>query len=698
MARRRRLLAVGTTIALVGAMASAGGASAAPRRGGHWGYVAIPNSSYTLQDGDVDLGVFPSDPTRFAIAMKPRNEAGAESVAAAVSDPSNPAYGHYLTPAQYRRFFSPTDLQASIVSGFMRLNGFTISYDPANHVMIVADGSVAKADRAFQTDIHRIQLADGSVYPLPLSPLYVPASAYTLVAGLAEGPNAPGSLFRAKHVHGDSSDTKATMTATVAPADAVPTVTSAAPPPDVFVPGTPCSSYWAEKTATATPPLTPTPPQIPAYITPIPLAPCGYKPAQLTGAYGETGLLAKGIDGTSITVAITDAYAAPTIEADINQFANSNGGAPWDGKFSQIVPASTRYGYDDTTYGDDCGEQGWYGEETLDVEGVHTMAPGANVLYVGAQSCQDDDLLGAVNDVVDGHLADIVTNSWGGVNEDISPALLTVYNAVFVQAAATGIGVFFSSGDNGDETGADGQGARTVDFPASDPWVTAVGGTSLAVGQDNGYLFETGWGNATDKPNADNSGWTAPLPGVHTSGAGGGTSRLFPEPSYQKGVVPASIARYWKGQPDSAVPGRAVPDIAALADPSTGMLVGETQTFPDGTARYSEYRIGGTSVASPLMAGMEAVADQAAGFKHGFANPAIYALKAKAVHDVVTPSQTLAVWRADYANGVDASEGTVFSLRTLDQTQTISTRPGYDDVTGVGTPIMSVYAKQLGKR
>ncbi|MEO5898615.1 MAG: S53 family peptidase [Ilumatobacteraceae bacterium] len=666
-------------------MAVSGGASAAPRRGGHWGYVAIPGSSYTLQDGDVDLGVFPSDPTRFAIAMKPRNEAGAESVAAAVSDPSNPAYGHYLTPAQYRRFFSPTDLQAAIVTGFMRLNGFTISYDPANHVMVVADGSVAKADRAFQTDIHRIQFADGSVFPVPLSPLYVPASAFTLIAGLAEGPDTPGTLFKAAHLHGDGSDQKAQTRATVAPADAVPTATAAAPPPDVFVPGTPCSSYWAEKTTTATPPLTPD------YATPIPLAPCGYKPAQLTGAYGETGLLDRGTDGTGATVAITDAFAAPTIEADINQFAAANGGAPWDGKFSQIVPASTRYGYDDTGYGDQCGEQGWYGEETLDVEGVHTMAPGANVLYVGAQSCQDDDLLVAVNDVVDGHLADIVTNSWGGVNEDITPALLTVYNAVFVQAAATGIGVFFSSGDSGDET--DSGNGRTVDFPASDPWVTAVGGTSLAVGQDNGYLFETGWGNATDRPNADGTDWTSPLPGVHTSGAGGGTSQLFAQPPYQKGVVPASISRYFGGKP-----GRAVPDIAALADPSTGLLVGETQTFPDGTARYSEYRIGGTSVASPLMAGMEAVADQAAGFKHGFANPAIYALKARAVHDIVTPSQTLAVWRSDYANGVDPSDGTTFSLRTLNQTETLATRPGYDDVTGVGTPIMSVYAKSLGRR
>jgi subtilase family serine protease len=101
---------------------------------------------------------------------------------------------------------------------------------------------------------------------------------------------------------------------------------------------------------------------------------------------------------------------------------------------------------------------------------------------------------------------------------------------------------------------------------------------------------------------------------------------------------------------------------------------------------YDEFRLGGTSLSSPIMAGIEALADQAAGHAHGFANPAIYALPEKAFHDIVNPEGTIAVIRANYVNSVDASAGIVYRLRTMNQTGTIFTRPGYDDVTGRGTP------------
>ena len=127
------------------------------------------------------------------------------------------------------------------------------------------------------------------------------------------------------------------------------------------------------------------------------------------------------------------------------------------------------------------------------------------------------------------------------------------------------------------------------------------------------------------------------------------------------------------------------------------MLVGQTQTFPDGVY-YDQYRIGGTSLSAPLMAGMEALADQAAGHPHGFANPAIYRLRAQAVRDVVDPAQTLSAVRVDFVNGTDRADGRTTSLRTFNQTQSIFTRPGYDDVTGVGSPIASVYVNALGKK
>src|SRR5207244_12358983 len=125
-------------------------------------------------------------------------------------------------------------------------------------------------------------------------------------------------------------------------------------------------------------------------------------------------------------------------------------------------------------------------------------------------------------------------------------------------------------------------------------------------------------------------------------GSGGGVSRIFSEPSYQVGVVSKSVVQ------TQGRTGRAVPDISAVGDPNTGYLVGEAQTFPNDTIAYSEYRIGGTSLSSPLIAGIIALADQAARHPHGFANPLFYSLAGSAAFtDIVSTSSTAAVVRAN---------------------------------------------------
>jgi subtilase family serine protease len=114
--------------------------------------------------------------------------------------------------------------------------------------------------------------------------------------------------------------------------------------------------------------------------------------------------------------------------------------------------------------------------------------------------------------------------------------------------------------------------------------------------------------------------------------------------------------------------------------------------------KYSEYRIGGTSLASPVFAGIMAIADQAAGRAHGFANPALYRLYgSKALYDP-KPVSGLGVVRVDYANGVDAADGELTSLRSIDvEVGTIlRTRSGYDDITGIGSPNGSAFVRSLG--
>jgi subtilase family serine protease len=128
-----------------------------------------------------------------------------------------------------------------------------------------------------------------------------------------------------------------------------------------------------------------------------------------------------------------------------------------------------------------------------------------------------------------------------------------------------------------------------------------------------------------------------------------------------------------------------VPDIAALGDPNAGYIIGQTQTFSDGTVKYSEYRIGGTSLSSPIIAGLMALADQQAGRPHGFANPVFYA-NAPAFTDVTDPASTVAVVRTNFNNSEDASAGLSYRLRTANQTLSLHTTPGWDDVTGLGSP------------
>jgi subtilase family serine protease len=181
--------------------------------------------------------------------------------------------------------------------------------------------------------------------------------------------------------------------------------------------------------------------------------------------------------------------------------------------------------------------------------------------------------------------------------------------------------------------------------------------------------LETGWGTSNYNCN------TTTLVCARTRwnyGAGGGVSAIFAEPAYQQSA-------------GLTLTGRGVPDVAALADPQTGLLIGQTQTFPNGVF-YDEYRVGGTSLASPIFAGLMALADQKAGHAHGFANPLLYDNPA-AFYDVVSVKSAVA--RRNFVNGVDSSAGTVDRLRTFDDysgSPTQHTGAGWDNVTGLGTP------------
>jgi subtilase family serine protease len=552
--------------------------------------------------------------------------------AKAVSDPSSPAYGKYLSAQQAQARFGATKAQVAAVKAWLTAAGLKVTGTTQHYVSV--SGDVAAAEKAFGTQLHNYTKGS-KTYRAPSRTASAPASldgAVLTVTGLDNAPHKANAKDQL-------------------------------PPPDaVFKNSGPFSSYYGSNIASTLPD---------AYGTKIPYAVQGYTGKQLRAAYGAGSYTGKGV-----RIAITDAYASPTIAFDAQTYAKAHGDAVWKtGQLTQVLPKNY-------TKTEECSAAGWYGEETLDVEAVHAVAPAANVTYVGASSCFDDDLLDSLSKIVDNHLADIVSNSWGDIEANQTPDLAAAYDQVFQFGAVEGIGFYFSSGDNGDEVA--NTGTKQVDTPANSAWVTAVGGTSLAVGKGDKYQWETGWGTEKAALSADGKSWVN-FPGAFTSGAGGGTSKTVTEPYYQKGVVPDALAKA-----NNAAGNRVVPDIAAIADPNTGFKVGQTQTFPDGSEQYSEYRIGGTSLAAPVIAAVQALAQEAAGGKAiGFANPSIYSKYGSRVYHDVTDNPTgsgLAVARVDFANGYDAADGLLTSVRSLGKDSSLSAVKGYDDVTGVGSP------------
>lgn len=635
--RGRLIAAVAVGAALVSVLGAAPAATARPS-----GRHALAGSKPRWLTRATPAGAPAATSTvRFGLLLPLRDQAGAEQTLAALSDPESATYGNWLTTDEFTTRYAPAAADVSAVAGWLTGQGFTLRGRLGGGLYLQASGTVAQVDKAFGTTLRDYEYQGRTVHAnsTELSlPADAPAALVTGVFGLDQG-----TLIKE-------------------PADTLP------PPGDGFRAATPCSSYYGEKTATTLPPA-PDGKKKPYVV-------CGYQPKQYQSAYGVSEQLKKGLDGRGVTVAVTDAYASPTIEQDLRRYSAKYGlPAVKRGQFEQIVPADDAY-----NYVEECDATGWYGEETLDIEAVHTMSPGANIVYVGATDC-----LGGIDEAwaetIDNHVADIVTNSWGSGTDDIDllgPEAVAFYQAFSLEAALTGITVDFSSGDSGDQTaGGTDPAARSVSFPADLPYVTAVGGTSVGIDKRGAKVWEHGWQNAYQ--NLENGQWGE---SAYSSGGGGGTSVLFAQPFYQRGVVPDRISRYFGG-----APGRAVPDISMPGDPNTGFRVGQTQAFPDGTY-YDEYRIGGTSLASPLLAGLQAIASQRARHALGFVNPLYYSkIGTSAITDIKAPTKPIYEARANYVNSVDASEGRSYLLREVDvQTTTIHSTRGYDDETGVGVP------------
>lgn len=614
------------------------------------GRTAFPGSVPTFVSAATDAGPAANTTVEGEIFLPLRDTKGAQAFATAVSTPGNRLYGKYLTPQQWIAKYSPSQADFDAVKKYLVASGETIYAAPASRQYIVFRGPAATTVPAFGTALRNYRV-QGKIVSAPSSAPSVPAALANKVVAISLG-NARAQLTSPSNVK------KAMSAATSSPqAPSTAKIAAAAPARTADAASVPsCSRYWAQYSAT-----------VPSAYgrTTAPIIPCGYLPSQLRSAANINKQINAGYDGSGQTIAIVDAYASPTIVQDTNDYMRTVG-SPLLTKFQQLDPGT----FQDQAL---CQEpSGWQAEEAIDVQSAHAIAPGAKILYSGGFNCIGGlDI--AVSKILDNKLANIISNSYGDTETNYSDGQIIGEIDIDAQAAGEGIGLYYSSGDSGDN-------AASVGFPTSSfisSLATSVGGTTQGIGAQGTTVVQVGWGTTLDQ--FKNGAYLKPLPGQFLGGAGGGPSTKQSEPEYQKGVVPPALATDPSG--DRV---RVQPDISDLADPETGFQIAlrpitDDTTLATGPLEYDTY--GGTSLASPLVAAKIALVQQLSRTTIGFANPLLYRAaitKSAAVVDVKPQSPPL----IGYVHGAVSGNDYLF---TFDRDTSLITKKGYDDVTGVGT-------------
>jgi subtilase family serine protease len=562
-----------------------------------------------------------------------QQEAAAERYATAVATPGDPLFRHYLSPARYTARFGATASEARTVESWLRGTGFSdVATDPERNY-VRATASVAVIDQALhiQVGYYAARLRG---YDRAIS---VPAALDASVLGVTGLDNAAPAMTSALARSSPGSSSGGNNGSF------------------------PCSAWYGQHYASHLPEI--------FGATRFPTQLCGYSAKQLRSAYGYTAKYS----GQGQKIALIELGLTPYMFRTLQDYARAN---------DITAPAATRYEEIGIGRGDDCGTP--FGvEEQTDVEASYIMSPGATHLVVGGDTCDNGDyglqaLFDADTAVLDGNggdpLASIVSNSWEGFSENQPAFIGDVEHALLVRAAAEGVGMYFATGDN--------SGVLT---PASDPYAIAVGGTSLGIGAANARVMETGWSTGLFSDTSDS--WA--FEGADGAG-GGGPSLLWAQPAYQRGVVPPSLARA-PGDRGGLV--RTIPDVSADADPFTGMAIGMLTLSASGRpVGYSQTPVGGTSLATPIVAALVADAQQGLARSFGFIDPVLYRLaRTRAFRDVDPVTARTASQYHALACSVAAC-GVLSLVNFDDQGYSMPgytgqvTRAGYDTMTGIGTP------------
>jgi subtilase family serine protease len=613
--------------------------------------------------------------------LKQHDKAGLDELVRQMYDRNSPNYRHWLTPQQYQARFAPTTADIAVVRDYLSANNLHVVYtDKMNHAVTVR-GAVADVQRASGVQINRA-IINGEVHRVPSGEPAVSGAAGKLVSVVQGLSDFAYQNYAQRPIDPDTGKPMAVSPLSkFGPAEKFFNDNCLRGTQTLDFKTTKSGPYAIYSGARYGGPITAGPPNLP---------PCGYDAPEVETAYGLTSLYKQKLNGTGQTIAIVDAYGSDTITTDANTFAQINGlPALNDNNFAIFYPTGP------TTCGNNTPTPcGWDTETSLDVEWSHSVAPGASIALVLALNNSLTYLDLSDLFAIETQIAPVISNSWGIPEAELiegDPGELIVENNIAETAAALGISINFATGDYGDYLQA--TGTKTVSMPAAAPYATGVGGTSMFLNSNHSIELQTGWGTNLTRIAA-----ATPNPPLIPPdffgfyfGAGGGASGYWAKPSYQNG-----LSGTW----------RLVPDISYLADPYTGVEIIDTEAI-EGGQFIAVY--GGTSLATPMFSAMWAISVQSAGTWLGQAAPLLYTLPADAITDVVqqegpnnvsgftvtppsapvyySPSELLApVQTAEFMGLLYNGTSTRWYAIGFGTDSSLTTGPGWDDVTGLGTP------------
>ncbi|MHB1209551.1 MAG: protease pro-enzyme activation domain-containing protein [Acidimicrobiales bacterium] len=517
--------------------------------------------------------------TSFDVFLRQAHQKALRTYIASLSNTASPNYHHYLTPSEFAKDFGASPSTVSHVRSYLAGYGLGTASLSKGHILLHVTGSTADIARAFATPVETVRTASG-----------------TIAAQFVRSATLPSALAKdVVNITGLS-----TSSSIAAPAGIAHATTRVTAP-------TSCPSAG---NGTGT--------------TPNALG--GYTIQQQAQLYGLTSAYASGSTGVGQSIAIYE--LGQYDQSDLNTYFSCYGLSP-----------------SINTVNVDGGPTGGYSEEaTMDIEQASALAPGATISVYQAPNGGSGPT-DAYAQIADDNTASIVTTSWGlceiDPNSDVQAE-----QAIFEQMAAQGQTMIASAGDSGSSDcvgNTDGYAPTSlaVDDPASQPFVTGVGGLTVS---SISPLVQTVWNG-----------------GPSNGAAGGGVSTIWPRPSWQSapGITAANTMRM-------------VPDLSLMADPNTGFIeyfTGASNGVCQGSCTGWQ-SIGGTSIGSPQLSAIVAVAAQVCSTSRlGFINPTLYAMASAGTGfvDVTTGNNNVynvAGYNAgvgyDMASGLGSPNGSAF--------------------------------------